>query len=116
MKDYLLLLRGGDARMTEFSEKETADHMEKWNAYMGGLAQSKTLSGGLPLQQSGILLTSNGAKNEVVLSKDGEAVGGYLLIKAGSYDHAVELSKDCPIFEYNGSMEIREAMEMPTSN
>lgn len=112
MKDYLLLFRGGDARMTENTEVETAAHMEKWNHYMGQLAKNGYLGGGLPLAQDGRILTKTGVKEGVSLSEKGEAVGGYLLIKAKDYNHAVELTKECPIFEYDGNVEIREAIPM----
>lgn len=112
MKDYLLLMRGGDARMENLSEQETAEHMQKWGVYMEGLAKSGNLTGGLPLTQDGKLLTTNGASDELVKSEAGEVIGGYLLIKANDYNHAIELTKPCPIFEHNGNIEIREAMQM----
>ena len=112
MKDYLLLFRGGDARMAELSEKESATHMEKWNAYMDGLARSGNLTGGSALQETGKLLKTHGTTDELVLTEKGEAVGGYLLIKADDYKHAVELSKSCPIFEFDGHIEIRETLNM----
>jgi hypothetical protein len=37
-----------------------------------------------------------------------ESVGGYSIVKAASYDEAVELSKGCPIFDAGGSVEVRE--------
>ena len=112
MKDYLLLFRGGDARMAELSEDESAVHMQKWHAYMGDLAKNGYLAGGLPLSQNGKLLTKNGVKDAVVRSEKGEAVGGYLLIKANDYNHVVELTKECPIFEHDGNVEIRETLPM----
>lgn len=112
MKDYLLLIRGGDARMEELTEEQRNDHMQKWGAYMGGLAGSGNLTGGLPLTAEGRVLTKEGVKNELVFTQDREYIGGYLLLKANDYDHAVELSKDCPVFEHNGNIEIREAMPM----
>ncbi len=112
MKNYLLLFRGGDARMADLSENETAAHMEKWNNYMAELAKNELLAGGLPLSQDGRLLTKNGSVETVVMSEKGEAVGGYLLMKANDYNHAVELTKACPIFEHDGSVEIRETIPM----
>lgn len=112
MKDYLLLLRGGDARMADMSEEETATHMQRWGQYMNNLAEKGHLVGGLPLQPGGKVLTNAGASDEEVRSEKGEVVGGYLMLKANDYDHAVELTKACPIFEHNGNVEIREVMPM----
>jgi len=44
-----------------------------------------------------------------------EIVGGYFLIEADSYDHAIELSRDCPHFDF-GSIEIRELQPTPTAS
>ena len=41
-----------------------------------------------------------------------EIVGGFVALPANDMDHAVELSKECPIFEYGGSVEVREIAEM----
>ena len=49
MKDYLLLIRGGDGRMEDLTEEQRNEHMQKWGAYMGKLAESGNLTGGLPL-------------------------------------------------------------------
>lgn len=41
-----------------------------------------------------------------------EIVGGYVTLPARDLDHAVEVSKECPIFEWGGSVEVREITEM----
>lgn len=112
MKDYLLLIRGGDARMEDLSEQEVAEHMEQWGKYMGNLAESGNLAGGLPLAQDGRIVATNETKEGVVSSDNGETVGGYLMLKANDYNHAVKLAKGCPVFEHNGNIEIREIMPM----
>lgn len=112
MKDYLLLIRGGDARMETMNDAQTAEHMKLWSNYMGGLAQAGHLAGGMPLAMGGKLLTKDGATDVSVESAQGEVIGGYLLLKANDYNQAVELSKGCPVFDLNGNIEIREAMQM----
>jgi len=39
-------------------------------------------------------------------------VGGYTLIEASNLEQAVELSKGCPIFEFDGAVEVRPVMKM----
>ena len=112
MKEYLILLRGGDDRMAELTEEENAVHMKKWVDYMNDLAEKGHLAGGLPLQTDGRLVTKESVTETVVRSESGEAVGGYLIFKAGDYDQAVELVKGCPIFEHNGNVELREMAPM----
>lgn len=112
MKDYLLLMRGTEAQMSDVSEQEMKDHVEKWNSYMGQLAKGGFLVGGFPLARDGRLMTKNSVTEAVSFSDKGEVVGGYLLIKARDYNHAVELTKECPLFDYDGNIEIREAVPM----
>ena len=112
MKDYLVLIRGGDARMAELSPEENAEYMQKWTTYMGSLAERGHLAGGLPLAQDCRLVTKDEVSEAMVLTQGGESIGGYLLFKAESYEQAVELGKDCPVFEFDGNLEIREAFPM----
>ena len=112
MKDYLLLLRGGHSKLSEMSEEDVNEHMGQWKQYMGDLSQRGHLVGGLPLQQDGRIVTTNGTTEEVVRSAAGETVDGWLHFKANDYIQAVELAKDCPIFEHNGNIEVREIMPM----
>jgi hypothetical protein len=112
MKDYLLLMRGGDARMENMTEEQRNKHMADWGIFMNNLAQAGHLTGGLPLGMDAKLLTKDGATDELVRSEKGEVIGGYLLIKANDYDHAIELTKPCPLFEHDGNIEIREAIPM----
>ena len=112
MKDYLLLIRGGDDRMADLSEEQRNEHMQKWGSFMSNLVESGNLAGGLPLAADCRLLTNSGTSQDMVMTIDGEAVGGFLLLKANDYNHAVELSKDCPVFEHFGSLEIRETLPM----
>ena len=112
MKDYLLLIRGGDDRMEGLSEEQRGEHMQRWGSFMSKLVESGNLAGGLPLTADGRLITSSSTTEEVPLTSSGEAIGGYLMLKANNYDHAVELSRDCPVFEHDGNLEIREALPM----
>ena len=41
-------------------------------------------------------------------SETKEVLGGYYIIEAGSYDQAIERSRDCPHLEYGGTIEVRE--------
>jgi hypothetical protein len=41
-----------------------------------------------------------------------DVVGGYTLVEARDLEHAVELSKGCPIFEREGAVEVRPVMKI----
>jgi len=113
MKEYLFLFRGGDAVRAEQSPEEMQKHMQKWGAWMQGLAKEGTLVGGLPLDKGGKVVEKAG---EIItdgpFAEGKEVVGGYLIVKSDSLDGAVEISKGCPIFEHTGSVEVRELLSM----
>lgn len=114
MKEYLLLFRGGDGATLQKSPEKWQAHMQKWMQWMGDLGQQGKFVGAQPLSTSGKTIT--GSKKIV---SDGpfiegkEMVGGYLMCKAADYNEAVEISKGCPILEFDdGIVEVREIQEL----
>jgi hypothetical protein len=41
-----------------------------------------------------------------------EAIGGYAIVKAKSFEEAADLAKGCPVLAYGGNVEVREVMVM----
>lgn len=113
MSNYLFLFRGGASEMANQSPEEMQQHMKKWGAWMGGLKEKGQLVDGLPLAKEGKVVEKAG---EVItdgpFAEGAEMVGGYLIVTAEDLDGAVEISKQCPIFELNGNVEVREIMSM----
>lgn len=113
MEKFMYLFRGQEDRQSNQTQAQTEEHMKKWGAWMGQLAQDGKLVGGEPLHTVGKQV--NGTAKTVT---DGpfveakEVVGGYLIVNAKDIDDAVELSKGCPIFEHNGKVEVRQIQKM----
>lgn len=111
MSEFVFLYRGGERTQSpEQSEKQ----MQKWVAWMKELGEKGHIKDrGQPLEPTGKVVRG---KQKVVTdgpypeSKD--LVGGYTLIEAKDLSHAAELSKGCPIFEFDGLVEVRPVMEM----
>jgi hypothetical protein len=111
MSEFLFIYRGGERNQSpEQSEKQ----MQKWVAWMKELGEKGHLKDrGQPLESTGKVVRG---KQKVVTdgpypeSKD--LVGGYTLVEAKDLAQAAELSKGCPIFEYDGLVEVRPVMEM----
>jgi hypothetical protein len=114
MKDYLLLFRGGDGATLQQSPEQWQAHMQKWMQWMGGLQQQGKFIGGQPLEQTGKqILGTKKVVTDGPFMEGKEYVGGYLMIKADTLDAATELSKGCPILEFdNGHVEVREIKEL----
>ena len=115
MKDYLLLFRGGDAQRID-EQKDPARwqaHMMKWKTWMEGLGKAGKFVAGQPLEESGSVI--QGSKKTVTdgpFTEGKEIVGGYLMIKANDLKDAIHLSKDCPLLEHEGTVEVREIKEL----
>jgi hypothetical protein len=114
MAKFMYLFRGGDGRMADLSPEQVQAHMGRWGAYMQRLSTEGHLGQGLPLKGEGKVV---GGMGKVItdgpFAEGKEIVGGYLMVAAADLAEAVELSKACPIFEFDGSsVEVREIVEM----
>lgn len=109
----MYLFRGGHEKWNELSQEEKQAHMEVWGKWMGELKEKGQLLDGLPLAEDGKVVHNRG---EVItngpFAEGAEVVGGYLIVSAKNLDEAVTLSKQCPIFDYEGNVEVREIMSM----
>lgn len=113
MTQYMLILRASIemdySQITPADMQKVIEGYEKW---AGGLAAEGRLKGGQKLTDEGGKVMHPQSDGSVT-TKDGpyvetkEVVGGYYVIQADSYDHAVELCKGHPNFKF-GTVEIRE--------
>lgn len=105
MQKFMFLFRGGN----DFDSPEAMQqHMQKWFAWMQQLVADGTYIDSDPLENTGKQV--NGRSKTVTdgpFTEAKEMVGGYFVINARDMDHAVEISKGCPIFEADGKLEVR---------
>jgi hypothetical protein len=111
MSEFLYLYRGG-VRGT--SPEHIQQIMTKWMAWFKQLSENGHIKNmGHPLENKGKVV--KGSQKTVTDGPFAEAkdiVGGYTLLEARDLDQAVELSKGCPIFEGEGTVEVRPIMQM----
>ncbi|KZS38331.1 hypothetical protein AWE51_17390 [Aquimarina aggregata] len=113
MRDFLFIIRGGQDRYNQNSPEEMQQHMQDWQQWMDTLAQKDMLVGGQPLMNEAKTLIDGGQKIiDRPLAEGKELIGGYLLIKANSLEHAAGVAKECPSNEYHCSIEVREISPM----
>ena len=114
MEKFMYLFRGGENHAHNAKDsKAAADNMQAWMTWMQSLQQKGILVGGEPLQPTGKQV--NGTKKVVTdgpFVETKELVGGYLIVNAKDINEAVEISKGCPIFSENGSLEVRPVQKM----
>jgi hypothetical protein len=110
MSEFVFLYRNGEKMSPETMQKQ----MAKWNAWFKDLGAKGVLKSiGQPLERSGKLVSgSSRTVTDGLFVEAKDIVGGYSIVEAKDIDHAVEISRGCPIFDVGGGVEIRPTMQM----
>ncbi len=113
MKDFLLIFRSDYSAMQDRTAEEAQAMMKHWMDWLEGIAtQNKLIDKGNRLEDSGRIVKSNNIVTNGPYMEIKESIGGYSLIKAESYDEAVEFAKGCPALLTGGNVEVREIASM----
>ena len=111
MKDFLVLIREPDGRKTKPTEEFQKEHQQHWKAWFEKYGKLGKVAGGKPLTLNGAVISRTGDHVEEHPYYIGEeVVGGYLLLKADDMNDAIFMMKECPVYEADGFVEIREVM------
>ncbi len=111
MEKFMLIFHGANAN--DLSPEVMESQMGKWMAWVEKLNQNGQYVSGEPLLPGGKLLTSsNKAGTDGPYTEGKEVVGGYFIINAANMDEAVQISQDYPDFDFGGSVQVRQVMNM----
>ena len=109
MDEFILIFRHEDGGKVA-SPEQLQIWMKQTMDWIGGIAAQNKFSGGngLPFEDSRVVrknnVVTNGPFGEIK-----ETIGGYIVVKAGSVDEAVEFAKGCPVLQGDGnSVEVRK--------
>lgn len=92
----------------EQSPEAMQAEIQKWNNWIGSLLAKGKMLGTDALAPSGKTVTKGGSIiTDGPFTEGKEIVGGYMLLQADSLDEAVELAKGCPMFDMDGTVEVR---------
>jgi hypothetical protein len=114
MPDYMLLLHDSPELFANISADEMQRVIAKyveWRSKLGGAG--KLIGGNKLRDDSGRILEARAGGGRVDV-RDGpftetkDVIGGYFIVKAGDYDEAVAMSRDCPHLLFGGRIELRE--------
>ncbi|THU38092.1 transcription initiation protein [Niastella caeni] len=109
MDDYMLIFRHEDGNKVA-SPEQIQIWMKQTMDWIAGIsAKGKFIGGnGLPFEGSQVVW-SHGVVTDGPFGEIKETIGGYIMVKAGSFDEAVEFAKGCPILQGEGnSVEVRK--------
>ena len=113
MKDFLLVYRADYASMPERTAEQNETVKKQWMDWIGGIAaQNKLTAVGSPLVGTGKVVKSGNLVTNGPYTEIKEVIGGYSIVKADSYEDAVEMAKGCPILAVGGNVEVREVAPM----
>jgi hypothetical protein len=109
---YLLIFRGKDWD-EGLSPDELQKVMDRFKAWSDGLCQSGRVVAGQALAREG--KTVSGPNGRVAadgpFAESKEAIGGYLLIRATSFEEALAIARTSPGLDYGGSIEVRPILD-----
>jgi hypothetical protein len=91
-----------------FSPEDMQAELQKWNNWIAGIAAQGKLIATDALYPTGKIV--KGMEHIVTdgpYTEAKEIVSGFMLLKADSIEEAIELSKGCPMYEYDSVVEIR---------
>ena len=118
MAQFMFIFRGGGyAASQPFSPTEVQAHLAKWNAWSERLVAEGKLASGDALTHPPSGKTLRGRDKVVTdgpYAESKDLVSGILVVNAGSLDQATEIARGCPIFEHDGSVEVRPVMTRPS--
>lgn len=111
---FMLLLRGGISNR-DLSPDQLQQQIQKYLGWIESLRQNEHFIAGEPLEETGKVLSGKDGRTimDGPFTESKEAVGGYFMIRAKDLARAVEVSQSCPIFDNNGTIEIRPIQRVP---
>ena len=118
MPKFLFIFRGGGyaSKTDTISPTEVEAHLAKWQAWSKDLHAGGQLAGAHPLGHPPAGATLRGRDKTVTdgpYAESKDLVSGILIVEAATLDAATELARGCPIFEFDGSVEVRQVMDVP---
>lgn len=109
MEEFVLIMRHEDGQKVA-SPEQLETWMKQTMDWIGGIAaQNKFVGGtGLPFADARVVrhdkVVTNGPFGEIK-----ETIGGFITVKAGSVEEAVEFAKGCPVLQGEGNtVEVRK--------
>jgi len=112
MKEFILLFRSAPSDGPQLTPEQLKDVSRPWQDWIGSIAAQQKLA------NIGARLGFEGATVKADVVTDGpyaeikEILLGYIVVKTGTLEEAIELSKGCPALSMGGNVEVRDIVQM----
>lgn len=104
MSSYIMAYHGQPRQPA--SPEEGKVHMDKWKAWLGDLGDA-VVNPGSPMGSAKLVDLSG------VSDDDGpDTMTGFSIVKADSFDAALEIAKACPYLEIGGTLKVAELKQI----
>jgi len=113
MMEFMMIFRNEHNPNFVMSAEQMQESVKQWQDWMGGIAAQGKFVGTNRLSSEGSkVLKPNNIVTDGPYTEIKEIVGGYLVVKADNMEGAIQLAQGCPVFHYNGSVELRPVIPM----
>ncbi|HWL87719.1 MAG TPA: YciI family protein [Polyangiaceae bacterium] len=113
MAKFTFIFHGGAFVTPGLSPTEMQEHLNKWHAWVATFMKAGRHHVSQPLENRGKIV--RGAERIITdgpFAESKDLVTGSLTIEAASLDEAAVLARDCPIYEFDGFVEVRPILEL----
>jgi hypothetical protein len=111
-KEFMLMFRYEPNNDFQPTEAQMTEQHQLWGAFIGAIAGQGKLVSTHQLGFSGKQISAAKVVTEGVYIAEKQTLGGNMIIKAESFEEAIEMAKGCPILLMGGSVEVRDIMPM----
>jgi hypothetical protein len=110
---YLFVFRYPDNE-PDPSPEERQRLFEKWRIWIREMKEKEAYLGGDPLEKAPAKVLRTGRSTDGPFAEAKEVVAGYIMVKARSFDEAVQMAHSCPALYLPGrSVEVRQVKPLP---
>jgi len=113
MARYMLLLRGGDESVGEYSPEDFQRIIQPYIDWSNTLRSEGRHLGGDELDSGGhvVRMRDGQATVDGPYTETKESIGGYFMVQAANDEEALEIARGCPILKRGGFVEVRAIVE-----
>lgn len=110
--EFMLLFRFEPSNDYQPTEAEMTEQHQLWGSFIGNIAIQEKLVSTHQLGFTGKRISADKSVSEGMHIAEKQTIGGNMIVKANSFEQAVEMGKECPILLMGGTVEVRNIMAM----
>ncbi len=107
---YMFLVRGAGCDAGSLSPEQMQAQMREVYTWIDGLSKKGVMTAAQPLTPGGKVVSGkNGSViSDGIAAESKEAVGGFFIVNAATFDEAVSVARTCPAFNHGARLEVRQ--------